>query len=85
MNSRTSMAQRDDVIKRTVYVSDIDHQVKRESRDLVIILEYFISTSKHSNLAVIMTTVGYGRATCRTLYWLWSGVYLSNSVFTTTL
>lgn len=27
MNSRTSMAQRDDVIKRTVYVSDIDQQV----------------------------------------------------------
>ncbi|KAG6426605.1 hypothetical protein SASPL_110831 [Salvia splendens] len=30
MNSRTSMAQRDDVIKRTVYVSDIDHQVTEE-------------------------------------------------------
>ena len=29
MNSRTSMAQREDVIRRTVYVSDIDHQVKR--------------------------------------------------------
>lgn len=27
MNSRTSMAQREDVIRRTVYVSDIDHQV----------------------------------------------------------
>lgn len=27
MNSRTSMAQRDEVIRRTVYVSDIDHQV----------------------------------------------------------
>lgn len=26
-NSRTSMAQRDEVIRRTVYVSDIDHQV----------------------------------------------------------
>ncbi|XP_042433801.1 polyadenylate-binding protein-interacting protein 11-like [Zingiber officinale] len=30
MNSRTSMAQRDEVIKRTVYVSDIDHQVTEE-------------------------------------------------------
>ncbi|KAL1565490.1 Poly(A) RNA polymerase cid13 [Salvia divinorum] len=30
LNSRTSMAQRDDVIKRTVYVSDIDHQVTEE-------------------------------------------------------
>lgn len=38
MNSRTSMAQRDDVIKRTVYVSDIDHQVKRES---FIIISFF--------------------------------------------
>lgn len=28
MNNRTSMAQREDVIKRTVYVSDIDHRVK---------------------------------------------------------
>lgn len=27
MNSRTSMAQREEVIRRTVYVSDIDHQV----------------------------------------------------------
>ncbi|KAH6815415.1 CTC-interacting domain 11 [Perilla frutescens var. hirtella] len=30
INSRTSMAQRDDVIRRTVYVSDIDHQVTEE-------------------------------------------------------
>lgn len=30
MNTRTSMAQRDDVIRRTVYVSDIDHQVTEE-------------------------------------------------------
>ncbi|KAL1544422.1 Poly(A) RNA polymerase cid13 [Salvia divinorum] len=30
MNIRTSMAQREDVIKRTVYVSDIDHQVTEE-------------------------------------------------------
>ncbi|XP_022866749.1 polyadenylate-binding protein-interacting protein 11-like [Olea europaea var. sylvestris] len=29
INSRTGMAQREDVIRRTVYVSDIDHQVKR--------------------------------------------------------
>ncbi|RWW20296.1 hypothetical protein GW17_00015597 [Ensete ventricosum] len=28
MNSRTSLAQRDEVIRRTVYVSDIDHQSK---------------------------------------------------------
>lgn len=28
MNSRTSMAQREEVIKRTVYVSDIDQQVE---------------------------------------------------------
>ena len=27
MNSRTSMAQREDVIRKTVYVSDIDQQV----------------------------------------------------------
>ncbi|KAJ6764712.1 POLYADENYLATE-BINDING PROTEIN-INTERACTING PROTEIN 10 [Salix koriyanagi] len=30
MNSRTSMAQRDEIIKRTVYVSDIDQQVTEE-------------------------------------------------------
>ncbi|XP_059667312.1 polyadenylate-binding protein-interacting protein 12 isoform X2 [Cornus florida] len=30
MNTRTSMAQREDVIRRTVYVSDIDHQVTEE-------------------------------------------------------
>ncbi|PIN22919.1 Splicing factor 3b, subunit 4 [Handroanthus impetiginosus] len=30
MNSRTSMAQREEVIRRTVYVSDIDHQVTEE-------------------------------------------------------
>lgn len=30
MNSRTSMAQREDVIRRTVYVSDIDQQVTEE-------------------------------------------------------
>ncbi|KAI3762363.1 hypothetical protein L1987_52791 [Smallanthus sonchifolius] len=30
LNSRTSMAQRGDVIKRTVYVSDIDQQVTEE-------------------------------------------------------
>ncbi|XP_004240980.1 polyadenylate-binding protein-interacting protein 12 [Solanum lycopersicum] len=30
MNTRTGMAQREDVIRRTVYVSDIDHQVTEE-------------------------------------------------------
>ncbi|XP_062195384.1 polyadenylate-binding protein-interacting protein 11-like isoform X2 [Phragmites australis] len=30
-NSRTTMAQRDEVIRRTVYVSDIDHQVTEEN------------------------------------------------------
>ncbi|KAH6766880.1 CTC-interacting domain 11 [Perilla frutescens var. hirtella] len=30
MNSRTSLAQSEDVIRRTVYVSDIDHQVTEE-------------------------------------------------------
>ncbi|KAF8008363.1 hypothetical protein BT93_K2132 [Corymbia citriodora subsp. variegata] len=30
MNNRTSMAQREDVIRRTVYVSDIDQQVTEE-------------------------------------------------------
>ncbi|KAK4749740.1 hypothetical protein SAY87_027189 [Trapa incisa] len=30
MNTRTSMAQREDVIRRTVYVSDIDQQVTEE-------------------------------------------------------
>ncbi|RAL53469.1 unnamed protein product [Cuscuta campestris] len=30
MNTRTSLAQREDVIKRTVYVSDIDHQITEE-------------------------------------------------------
>ncbi|XP_073012580.1 polyadenylate-binding protein-interacting protein 12-like isoform X1 [Typha latifolia] len=30
MNSRTSQAQREEVIRRTVYVSDIDHQVTEE-------------------------------------------------------
>ncbi|KAK4366004.1 hypothetical protein RND71_013884 [Anisodus tanguticus] len=30
MNTRTSMAQKEDVIRKTVYVSDIDHQVTEE-------------------------------------------------------
>ncbi|KAJ0971169.1 hypothetical protein J5N97_019128 [Dioscorea zingiberensis] len=30
MNNRTSMAQKEEVIRRTVYVSDIDHQVTEE-------------------------------------------------------
>ncbi|KAK9275156.1 hypothetical protein L1049_022415 [Liquidambar formosana] len=30
MNTRTSMAQREEIIRRTVYVSDIDHQVTEE-------------------------------------------------------
>ncbi|VFQ72609.1 unnamed protein product [Cuscuta campestris] len=30
LNNRTSMAQREEVIRRTVYVSDIDHQVTEE-------------------------------------------------------
>ncbi|CAI9774208.1 unnamed protein product [Fraxinus pennsylvanica] len=30
INSRTNMAQREEVIRRTVYVSDIDHQVTEE-------------------------------------------------------
>ncbi|CAH9117018.1 unnamed protein product [Cuscuta europaea] len=30
MNARTSLAQREDVIRRTVYVSDIDHQITEE-------------------------------------------------------
>lgn len=30
MNNRTNMAQREEVIRRTVYVSDIDHQVTEE-------------------------------------------------------
>ncbi|XAR70108.1 hypothetical protein NMG60_11026864 [Bertholletia excelsa] len=30
INSRTSMAQREEIIRRTVYVSDIDHQVTEE-------------------------------------------------------
>ncbi|KAK2981942.1 hypothetical protein RJ640_019162 [Escallonia rubra] len=30
VNSRTSMAQREDIIRRTVYVSDIDHQITEE-------------------------------------------------------
>ncbi|KAK4362865.1 hypothetical protein RND71_018106 [Anisodus tanguticus] len=30
MNVRTSMAQREEVIRRTVYVSDVDHQVTEE-------------------------------------------------------
>lgn len=28
MNSRTSLAQREEIIRRTVYVSDIDQQVQ---------------------------------------------------------
>lgn len=42
MNSRTSMAQRDDIIRRTVYVSDIDHQVKYEYESLVYCLRSFV-------------------------------------------
>ncbi|EPS67942.1 hypothetical protein M569_06832, partial [Genlisea aurea] len=37
MNSRTSMAQREDVIRRTVYVSDIDHQVTEEQLAMLFI------------------------------------------------
>ncbi|KAJ6816861.1 CID11 [Iris pallida] len=38
INSRTSMAQREDVIRRTVYVSDIDHQVTEEQLAALFIL-----------------------------------------------
>lgn len=34
MNSRTSMAQREEIIRRTVYVSDIDQQVINISPDI---------------------------------------------------
>ncbi|KAL7147275.1 hypothetical protein ABFS83_06G097400 [Erythranthe nasuta] len=37
MNSRTSVAQREDVIRRTVYVSDIDHQVTEEQLAVLFI------------------------------------------------
>lgn len=42
MNSRTSMAQREEVIRRTVYVCDIDQQVKTCTCLLVIILFTFL-------------------------------------------
>lgn len=43
MNTRTGMAQREDVIRRTVYVSDIDHQVKKRCPVLLLIglLHYY--------------------------------------------
>ncbi|KMS96304.1 hypothetical protein BVRB_000180 isoform A [Beta vulgaris subsp. vulgaris] len=37
MNNRTSMAQREDVIRRTVYVSDIDQQVTEEQLAMLFI------------------------------------------------
>ncbi|WOL05235.1 polyadenylate-binding protein-interacting protein 12-like isoform X1 [Canna indica] len=37
MNARTSLAQRDEVIRRTVYVSDIDHQVTEEQLAVLFI------------------------------------------------
>lgn len=37
MNTRTGMAQREDVIRRTVYVSDLDHQVKKRGPVLLLI------------------------------------------------
>ncbi|WOL13066.1 polyadenylate-binding protein-interacting protein 12-like isoform X2 [Canna indica] len=37
MNSRTSLAQRDEVIKRTVYVADVDHQVTEEQLAMLFI------------------------------------------------
>ncbi|KAG6475377.1 hypothetical protein ZIOFF_064595 [Zingiber officinale] len=37
MNSRTSLAQREEVIRRTVYVSEIDHQVTEEQLAILFI------------------------------------------------
>ncbi|KAL2550836.1 Polyadenylate-binding protein-interacting protein 11 [Forsythia ovata] len=37
MNGRTSLAQREEVIRRTVYVSDIDHQVTEEQLAAIFI------------------------------------------------
>lgn len=38
MNSRTSLAQREDRIRRTVYVSDIDQQVLKVAFFLLLIV-----------------------------------------------
>lgn len=37
MNTQTGTAQREDVISRTVYVYDIDHQVKKRGPVLLLI------------------------------------------------
>lgn len=77
MNSRTSIAQRDDVIKRTVYVSDIDHQVKRSCVFFFfffrIVFLYFVLIYK---LGLFLMTLGHRRATSSTFHWLWAGIYL---------
>lgn len=45
MNTRTSMAQRDEIIRRTVYVSDIDHQVSVNFASVIFGFSCFLSLS----------------------------------------
>lgn len=42
MNGRTSNAQQDEVIRRTVYVSDIDHQVNNFRHFINLLLSYSV-------------------------------------------
>lgn len=42
MNSRTSLAQQEEVIRRTVYVSDIDHQVWSCAGSWIVILIFLL-------------------------------------------
>lgn len=42
MNARTSMAQRDDVIRRTVYVSDLDQQVFGKHFSMLVLSKTFL-------------------------------------------
>jgi hypothetical protein len=45
MNTRTSLAQREESIRRTVYVSDIDQQVYKIKRLLVAIVMGYVCVS----------------------------------------
>jgi hypothetical protein len=66
-NSRTSMAQRDEVIRRTVYVSDIDHQVRSissshfgvYSRQLGIFLSRYQPTYRYRSIGRSLMPICY--------------------------
>ena len=50
MNKRTSLAQKEDVIKRTVYVKDIDQQVKKKGNLLVLTFRHWDGSTQYKLL-----------------------------------